>query len=167
MKKIALTQGKFAIVDDVDYERLAVHSWCIFNSSNTQYAQRGHKAKGKCHTILMHREILNAPNGMLVDHVNGNGLDNRRCNLRLATESQNHFNQRKQKKRTSSRYKGVYWHKRDNVWVVRIQTEGKGMYIGSFKNEQEAALAYNEAALKYHGEYANLNEIEEEMNHGK
>jgi len=107
----------------------------------------------------MHREIMDAPAGMEVDHINGNGLDNRKCNLRLATSSQNKRNQRKQRRKTSSKYKGVYWHKRDKVWVVRIQAEGKEKYIGSYKTEQEAALAYNEAALKYHGEYAKLNEV--------
>ena len=121
MKQIPLTQGRSAIVDDADYEALTAHSWCLSNCSGICYAVRGYKAGGKHHTVLMHREIMDAPEGMLVDHINGGGLDNRRCNLRLATDSQNHFNQRKQKKATSSRHKGGYWHKRDHVWMARIQ----------------------------------------------
>lgn len=159
MREILLTQGETAIVDDEDYDRLMVHSWCIIKCSNTIYAKRGCKVRGKSHSVLMHREIMDAPTGMEVDHINGNGLDNRKCNLRLATSSQNKRNQRKQRRKTSSKYKGVYWHKRDKVWMVRIQAEGKEKYIGSYKTEQEAALAYNEAALKYHGEYAKLNEV--------
>lgn len=106
MKRIPLTQGRSAIVDDADYEALTAHSWCLSNCSGICYAVRGCKIEGKHHTVLMHREIMEAPKGMLVDHINGDGLDNRRCNLRLVTDSQNHFNQRKRKKVTSSKQKG-------------------------------------------------------------
>lgn len=159
MKLIPLTQGRAAIVDDTDYFALRVYSWCYKRCGTSQYAARGTKNNGIQKTILMHRMILNAPDGIEVDHINGNGLDNRRCNLRLASSSQNHFNQRKQQRQTSSQYKGVYWHQRDKVWMSRIQAFGSDHYIGSFSSEREAALAYNIAAIKYHGEYANLNII--------
>ena len=159
MKEIPLTQDQTALVDDSDYFDLIIFNWCLSRRDNKLYAGRGIKIKGHSKTILMHRQILNAPDDMQIDHINGNGLDNRRNNLRLVTSSQNHFNQHKQQRSTSSRYKGVYWHKRDKVWVVGIQAFGIYYYIGSFTNEQEAALAYNEAANNYHGEYAKLNEI--------
>lgn len=159
MRLIPLTQGMVAIVDDADYPALQVYSWCCKRCGTTQYAARGTKNNSLQKTILMHRAILNAPNGIEVDHINGDGLDNRRCNLRLVSSSQNHFNQRKRQRQTSSQYKGVYWHQRDKVWMVRIQASGSDHYIGSFSSEREAALAYNNAAIKYHGEYANLNKF--------
>jgi hypothetical protein len=157
MKGIKLTQGYTVLVDDADYEEISRYKWCVLVTSNTQYAMRGSKENGHHKTILMHRQILKAPKNMEVDHINGNGLDNRRCNLRLVTSSQNHFNQRKQQKNTTSRYKGVYWHQRDKAWMVRIQSNGKYRFIGNYATEHEAALAYNQAAIKFHGDYANLN----------
>lgn len=159
MKLIPLTQGYETIVDDADYPALQVYSWCYKRCGTLQYAARGTKNNGLQKTILMHRAILNAPDGIEVDHINGNGLDNRRCNLRLVSSSQNHFNQRKQQRQTSSQYKGVYWHQRDKVWMARIQAFGSDHYIGSFRSEREAALAYNKAAIKFHGEYAKLNQL--------
>lgn len=108
MKLMPLTQGKSAIVDDVDYPALSEYSWCVKKCGGLQYAARGIKTGGIQKTILMHRIILDARADVEVDHINGNGLDNRRCNLRLVNSSQNHFNQRKQHKQTSSKYKGVY-----------------------------------------------------------
>ena len=157
MKTIELTQGKIALVDDEDYESLIKHSWCLSKCSNTNYAIRGVTENGKHRSILMHREIMRPPPGLIVDHINGDGLDNRKANLRLVTESQNHYNQKKQSRPTSSAYKGVYWHKRDKVWMVRIQSTGTYHYIGSFKSEREAALAYNRAAIRLHGNHAKLN----------
>jgi len=159
MKTINLTREKIALVDDVDHDELNRNSWSY---SNTGYAQRGFKIKGKSRTVLMHRQILNAPSGIEVDHINGNRLDNRRSNLRFATRGENIFNQRKRLRKTTSQYKGVYWNKGDSMWMARIQAKGNCIYLGNFRSEQEAALAYNTAATKYHGEYANLNIILEE-----
>ena len=156
MKTINLTQGKVALIDDGDYDNLSRKSWSY---SNTGYAQRGYKANGNCKTVLMHRQILNAPIGLEVDHINNNRLDNRRSNLRLVTRSENSVNQSKQLRKTTSRYKGVYWHKADKAWMARIQANGNYIYLGNFQSEQEAALAYNKAATRYHGHYAKLNEI--------
>ena len=100
---------------------------------------------------------MNAPKGLLVDHENGDTLDNRRANLRLATHYQNTCNRRKIKSKTSSRFIGLYFEKRSSRWVTAIKNHGKKIYLGRFKSEIDAAHAYDEAAKKYHGEFAHLN----------
>jgi len=108
----------------------------------------------------MHREMMNAPAGMLVDHRNGDNLDNRRSNLRLATPTENSCNRRK-KTGGSSRYKGVTFNRRSGKWFARIRIHGKCIFLGTFESEVEAARAYDAAAKKYHGEFACLNFPEE------
>lgn len=155
-KAIALTQGKFAIVDEADYEWLNQWKW---NLNSQTYAVRGfYIGNYKQKTLSMHRLIIDAPLGIFVDHINGNGLDNRRCNLRLCTHSQNHMN-RKHHKDASSKYKGVSWHKPLKKWRTQIAVKQKGIHLGYFVSEIEAALAYNEAARIYFGEFAKLNII--------
>lgn len=162
MKKIPLTQGKFAIVNDVDYAFLMQWKW--FCSTNDGYAKRGsRKSDGltKRKLISMHRVILRRKLGysdfLDTDHKNRNRLDNRRGNLRPATHSQNLGNS--SIRRGSSKFKGVHWFKRDKNWQVRIQFEGARKYLGSFTDEIEAAKVYNKAALKYFGEFACLNPV--------
>lgn len=152
---IELTQGHLAIVDADDYEELSKFKWSVMDKSNTFYAKRGQP--GRTAAMLMHRQIMKAVDGVLVDHVNGNGLDNRKCNLRFCTPQQNAFNTKRFPNKKSSRFKGVY--KRDNRWQVNICFGGKLKYVGFFRTEVEAAIAYNEAAKKYHGEFARLNEV--------
>ena len=127
-KKIPLTQGKYAIVDDENYEWLSKHKWYAHREGNTFYALRHTKGKNR-KTLRMHREILGVPEGMEADHRSGDGLDNREINLRICTSQENRFNQRKQEGR-SSNYKGVYWNKRDRKWYAQIRHNGKGAYIG-------------------------------------
>jgi len=106
----------------------------------------------------MHRVIINAPRHLLVDHINHNGLDNRKANLRTATIAQNNVNRASYKTKNSpSKYKGVYWSKRDKKWQVQICHNNKRKHIGQFDNEIQAAKAYDEAAKKYHKEFAVLN----------
>ena len=100
---------------------------------------------------------MRAPRGLLVDHRNGDGLDNRRDNLRLATHSENMMNRPKIKSPTTSRFVGVYFDKARRLWVARIHLNGKCIWLGRFATEIEAAKAYDEAAKKYHGEFARLN----------
>lgn len=108
--------------------------------------------------IKMHREILQVPDGMLVDHINHNGLDNRNANLRPATSAENNRNRRKSTKRKyHSRFKGVSWNKDQKKWSARILFNYDNKFIGYFENETEAAKAYDEAAKFYHKDFAVLN----------
>ena len=105
--------------------------------------------------------IMNAPRGIFVDHKNGHSLDNCRSNLRLATRSQNMCNRPKIKSKTLSRFIGVSVDKRNGHYTSKIQIHGKGIYLGSFKTEIDAARAHDEAAKKYHKDFARLNFQEE------
>jgi hypothetical protein len=105
----------------------------------------------------MHRVILNAPKGLMVDHINHDTLDNRKENLRIVTNQQNTFNQKL--KNHSSKYKGVTWNSNSEKWCARIR-HNKPIYLGLFKDEKEAGMAYNEGAKKYFGEFALLNDID-------
>jgi hypothetical protein len=158
--RIPLTQGKYAIVDPENYDRLAKHKWHIVRDSGTFYAVRntGQHRGGKRIVLKMHREILKVPASMFVDHINHNGLDNRNANLRPATRAQNARNRRKGRKAGShSKYKGLTWYKNEKRWAVRIMVDRKSKFIGYFDNEIAAAKAYDKAAMKYHKEFAALN----------
>jgi len=160
VKEIPLTQGKVALVDDEDYERVNQHKWYARFNHGNWYAERGQwdYAIKKVKDIKMHRLIISAPKDVQVDHINGDGLDNQRCNLRIVTQSQNQRNMKKRTKRKyTSIYKGVCFDKERRKWVVSIYIDNKCRKIGRFKNEIDAARAYDEAAKKYFGEYARLN----------
>lgn len=150
---IPLTQGKFAVVDAEDYDWLAKYKWFVSQSGNSFYAMRSRRGT----KVLMHRQIMNASNGLLVDHIDGNGLNNRRCNLRLCTRYQNSCNSRPYKNNLYSKYKGVNWDKRYNRWYARIHKLGKRFFLGSFDNEIDAAKAYDKKAKELFGEFAYLN----------
>jgi hypothetical protein len=152
VRLIPLTKGKFAIVDQKEYDELNKVKWYV-QEGDGLYAI--HRRGGK--TLWMHRVIMNAPADMKVDHGNNDGLDNRKENLRLATNSENNKNRRKMRGNFTSKYKGVFWDKRRKCWVARINVNGKLIHLGSFKSELEAAKAYDAAAKKYHGKFACLN----------
>jgi hypothetical protein len=159
-REIPLTQDYVALVDAEDYEYLSQWKWRAKIEKNTVYAARdAYTANGKRSHIRMHRLIMSAPKGMEVDHRDGDGLNNRRNNLRVCTKAQNLTNQRPQKG-TSSRFKGVYRNKRDRQWQAYIKVNGKRKHLGCFASEVEAAKAYNNAAIQFHGEFAWLNDIE-------
>jgi hypothetical protein len=160
-RRIWLGEGEFTILDQQDYYRLSKYKWYIKGNFGKFYAARNYKYDSRqTKTVSMHREIMNAPGGLLVDHRNRDGLDNRRENLRLATYSQNNCNKIK-RKNTSSKFTGVCFNKQGKRWGVNISNKGKRIFLGYFDSEIDAAKAYDEAAKKYHGEFARLNFPEE------
>jgi hypothetical protein len=156
-RKIRLTEGKFTLVDQNDFYRLNIFQWFAEGKGDRLYAMRPLLSRDKpSRMVRMHRDITNAPPGILVDHKNGNGLDNRRDNLRLATHTQNMQNRRKLKN-TSSKFIGVHFDKHSAQWRARITYKAKKLHLGRFDNEIAAAKAYDAVARKYHGEFARLN----------
>jgi hypothetical protein len=141
------------LYDAQDGELINLYKWHLWQrkgSSSPMYAITKNN-------LSMHRLIIQAPRGVQIDHINGDGLDNRRANLRLASSAENGRNRRKT--RGSSQYKGVCWHKIRNCWVAYICIDGTHTHLGVFQNETEAAKKYNEVALKIYGVFAKLNKI--------
>jgi len=159
MSEIPLTQGKVALVDEQDYERVVAMKWHAALGRGGWYAVHGIRHQGRTALLRMHRFVLNCQSGQEVDHINHDGLDNRRCNLRLCTRSQNVANSRKTKNNTSSRFKGVYWDTYYKRWRAQIGHNGQKHYLGSFDSEENAARTYNTKALELFGEFALLNKI--------
>ena len=159
MKTIPLTQGKVALVDDVDYDELNRFKWSAHYRHNNWYAARnGSSINGKRKFIYMHREILGLKpgDGIKTDHKNHNGLANWRDNLRICTNAENLRN-KKPKKGCTSQYKGVCWHKDCHKWVTHIKINNHYAHLGLFTSEIEAAKAYDAAAIRNFGEFALLN----------
>jgi len=155
MKIIPLTRNKFAIVDDVDYIHLSRHKWY---ATDQGYARREIYINKKKVIVHMHRVIMNAPDDMFVDHINGYRNDNRRKNLRLCTHLENNRNSFVRFTNNSG-YKGVAFHRQSGLYHASININGKQISLQYYKTAQEAAKAYNEAAQKYFGEFAKLNDI--------
>lgn len=160
MQEIALcgALGLSALVDDEDFEELSAFKWRPQPSKRKSEQYRAVRSgKGGRGVILMHRQIMRAPDGVLVDHANGNPLDNRHANLRFCTFAQNAQNRRRVVPGSSSRFKGVTWHKQRGRWQAAIKVDKRFIFLGLFTDEQEAADAYDRAAVKHHGEFACTN----------
>lgn len=141
MQEIMLTQGKVALVDDCDYEELNKHKWCACKCRNTFYAKRCKTIDGKRTTLYMHNIILGEKHGLVIDHKNGNGLDNRKENIRHTTVRGNNCNKHIMK---SSKYPFVHWRKDKKLWQSTVRINNKTKHIGYFKEEIKA---YNKAIL--------------------
>jgi hypothetical protein len=155
MEEIPLTQGKVALVDDEDYAWLNQWKWYAKRCKNLFYATRTiHPKGGKHYNLLMHRVVLETPNGVDVDHVDHNGLNNQKFNLRHCTRAENSRNASKAKNRTSP-FKGVYLG--NGLIRASIRVDLKLINIGCFNTHEEAARAYDKKAIEYFGEFAQLN----------
>jgi hypothetical protein len=150
-KEILLTQGKITLIDDEDFEKLSKYKWCFSHG----YARRSEYINGKYTVFYMHREIINSPQKMDIDHIDMNGLNNQKSNLRACTHRQNLSNSGL--KRKNKNYKGIVFDKTNKKWIAQIGLNWKRIKIGRYKTEIEAARAYDEAAKKYYGEFAYLN----------
>jgi DNA polymerase-1 len=158
-RRIPLTQGRYAIVDPDDYRHLSKHKWYAYPNGKTFYAARAATINGiKKRYLPMHRAVLKVPANMFVDHINRNGLDNRKANLRPATHAQNSCNRAKRSNGTcASKYKGVTARSERKSYQAQIRVNGNPIFLGSFRDEVQAAKAYDRAAKKYHCQYAVLN----------
>ena len=164
--QIPLTKGMYAVIDADDFEKVSALKWCVHKGYSKWYGARSqwHPELKRSKQIFLHNFIFGeVPMGYFVDHINGDSLDNRRENLRLATRSQNRGNARKTVqifgRPTSSKYKGVCWDKNNNKWQVQMKIDNKTRFIGQFSDEMKAAEAYNKAASAHFGEFALLNDL--------
>jgi len=155
-RRIPLTQGRYALVDPADYAELSRYRWHANRGRDTFYAQRkvwDPIAKTE-RTVKMHRQILNCPDRLVVDHINHNGLDNRQANLRQATAAQNVCNVRPANR---AQFRGVSFHKHRRKYYARLRVHGETIALGYFGDPVEAARARDAAALEHHGPFATLN----------
>jgi hypothetical protein len=161
MKRISLTQNKFAIVDDEDYAELSKYKWCAANHKGkwcaVRYSKEEYRKTGSRGTLVsMHRQIMKAEKREQIDHKDGNELNNQKENLRFSTQQQNVFNQMPIRQGTS-KYKGVSWCRESHDWYASIKHNGKSKNLGHFINEINAAKAYDTAAKQLFGEFARTN----------
>lgn len=165
-KIISIGKNMVTVVDDDDYAQVSKYNWQLDRGYAKVSIHLGRSKKWKPGSykyeykrIYLHRLIMNAPDGVEVDHINGNRLDNRKSNLRLCSRKENSANCRARKSKSYSKYKGVSKAKRSLGWTAQIMVDGKSIYLGTHPSEEAAALAYNLAAKKHFGEFARLNEV--------
>jgi hypothetical protein len=155
---LTLSKGYVAVIDASDVLLVGQYCWSTLENRNSIYAMRNSSHNRGPRTLLLHREIMGAPKGMMVDHIDGDGLNNRRSNLRLATNAQNLWNTGR-RVTNSSGYKGVSFDKQKGKWHARIRRFKKYYHLGFFDNPEQAHQAYVSAAKEFHGEFANAHQI--------
>ncbi len=155
---VTLTRGYVAVIDAADAPLVAGHNWTAMEhlrsdgTIRTVCAHRKELVDGKRVTVYLHRVIAGTPDDLVTDHIDGDGLNNRRANLRAATTAQNGHNERRAINNTSG-VKGVHWHKRDRRWCAKIRLRRKSIYLGEFAHLLDAAEAYAKASAELHGEF--------------
>jgi hypothetical protein len=154
-KEIALSQGKVAVVDDEDFAYVSQFRWFATKGPHTWYARRKVSINGRQFGILMHRELLDAPKGILVDHIDHDGLNNLRINLRLCSQAENQHNQRPRCGGTSQ-FKGVFLTDQGK-WHAQLRIKDRRLHLGHHATEEAAARAYDAAAREIFGMFASLN----------
>jgi hypothetical protein len=156
MKRIPLTRGQFALVDDADFDSLNQWKWfATWDPCTHQFrAVRAKWSNGRSHHFSMHRQIMRFPEGRHIDHINSKTLDNRRSNLRICTPTENRRNQRRSSK-NSSGFKGADRHQ--GKWRARITVNYSSRHLGCFSSPVDAALVYDKAALEFFGQFARIN----------
>lgn len=147
------------ILDDEDRYLLGDYNWCLnggyaFTREYVKNYKKGEKRKYIVVPIFLHRLVMNAVKGDIVDHINRNKLDNRRCNLRLVSSLENNMNRANL---SHKKYKGVFWHKRKNKFCAQLGVSNKRIWLGTFTDEIEAAKAYDKAANEIYGKFCYLN----------
>jgi hypothetical protein len=153
---VPLTQGYEAVIDAVDAPLVSGWNWCAgVKRPDLVYGMRTDRSGVRQKTIMLHRQIMGFPELYQIDHVNGNPLDNRRCNLRLATASQNQHNQRIRCDNTSG-FKGVSWYPNYKKWLATICFKGRSHNLGYFETPEAAHAAYCEASARLHGEFGRV-----------
>jgi hypothetical protein len=152
MEEIKLTRGFVALVDDEDYEYINQWKWCVTECKGRRYATRAYKENGKNHYLFLHRVIMQTPINLVVDHMDHNGLNCQKHNMRNCTRKQNLQNKLPQKN-SSSKYLGVSYSKE----MKKFRADINDVFLGYFPDELDAAKAYDAKALETYGEYANLN----------
>lgn len=150
---VPLNHGQNCLIDPEDYHLVAGTKWRAAFRGSSYYVMRSVRRDGRSGAEYLHRLILNAPAGALVDHIDCNGLNNQRSNLRLCTQSQNQGNQRQK----HGKYRGVSWHKATQKWAARISIYKRIVHLGLFDTAESAASAYDIAARLHFGEFARLN----------
>ena len=157
-RRIKLTRGYYALVDECDFERLNRHKWQVnVRNGRPRQAGRTERRNQKSRYLTMHRVIMNPPRHMIVDHINRNPLDNRRANLRLSTPQQNSWNRSCPRNSKGSKYTGVSLDRDGQKWRVRIVIDGESRFLGYYDDEKAAAMAFDKAAWKHRGQFAFLN----------
>jgi AP2 domain/HNH endonuclease len=151
---VPLSRGYEAVIDAVDVPLIEALRWRVHVGKRTAYALHSGPRPARCN-IFMHRLLMREPDGLRVDHKDGNGLNNRKDNLRPATDQQNSFNSRIPSNNTSG-FKGVSWHKRDHKWRARITFGGKRRHLGDFNTPEDAHKAYAKASAELHGEFGRV-----------